>query len=143
MTGSDSPASAPGPGHRRGAVRRAVHRLRRHPAGNAAVRIGVGVAGGIVVLVGIVLVPFPGPGWAVIFAGLGIWAIEFHWARRLLRLGRREVGRWTRWYRRQRLAVRLLTGTGTVLLVAAVVVGATWWSVGPQLRDWLAAHGWG
>jgi uncharacterized protein (TIGR02611 family) len=37
------------------------------------------------VLVGLLLVPLPGPGWATVFEGLGILATEFRWADRLLR----------------------------------------------------------
>jgi len=35
-------------------------------------------------LVGIVLLVAPGPGWLVILLGLGLLAAEFVWARRLL-----------------------------------------------------------
>ena len=47
-------------------------------------RMGVTVAGVIVILVGIVLCPLPGPGVAIIIAGLAILATEYVWARRLL-----------------------------------------------------------
>ena len=40
----------------------------------------------MVVAVGIALIPLPGPGWLIVIAGLAIWAVEFHWARRLLAL---------------------------------------------------------
>lgn len=43
------------------------------------------MVGWLVVLVGIVLLPLPGPGWLVIFLGLGILAAEFVWAERLLK----------------------------------------------------------
>lgn len=36
------------------------------------------------VLVGIVMMVTPGPGWLVIVLGLGVLAAEFVWARRLL-----------------------------------------------------------
>jgi uncharacterized protein (TIGR02611 family) len=39
--------------------------------------------GSVVVLTGVLLLVLPGPGWVVIFAGLGILAAEFTWARRL------------------------------------------------------------
>ena len=44
-------------------------------------RIGVGLAGTAVVVVGLVLVPLPGPGWAIVYAGLALLGTEFHWAR--------------------------------------------------------------
>ncbi len=47
-------------------------------------RIGIAVAGGLLVVVGIALLVLPGPGWLIIFLGLGILATEFVWAERLL-----------------------------------------------------------
>jgi hypothetical protein len=47
-------------------------------------RLAVGVAGLVVVLAGVVLLPLPGPGLVVILAGLALLATEFAWARRLL-----------------------------------------------------------
>ena len=43
------------------------------------------IVGGTVVLLGIVMLVTPGPGLVVIPAGLAILAVEFAWARRLLR----------------------------------------------------------
>jgi uncharacterized protein (TIGR02611 family) len=47
-------------------------------------RVAITIAGVVVVLVGIVLCPLPGPGVAIIIAGLAILATEYVWARRLL-----------------------------------------------------------
>ena len=52
--------------------------VRRH-----ARRIAVFVVGWLIVIVGIVLIPFPGPGWAIVFAGLSVLSTEFAWAERL------------------------------------------------------------
>ena len=46
----------------------------------------VAVVGLAILAVGIVAIPYPGPGWAIVFVGLGILATEFDWARRLLSL---------------------------------------------------------
>lgn len=43
-------------------------------------RVAVGVIGGVVTVVGVVALVAPGPGWLIIFAGLGILATEFAWA---------------------------------------------------------------
>ncbi len=48
-------------------------------------RILVFVVGSSVLLVGVVMLVTPGPAFVVIPAGLGILAIEFAWARRLLK----------------------------------------------------------
>ena len=45
--------------------------------------------------VGIVAIPYPGPGWAIIFVGLAILATEFEWAHRLLRYTRERYDRFT------------------------------------------------
>jgi uncharacterized protein (TIGR02611 family) len=50
-----------------------------------AKRVVVAVLGFSVVLVGIVMIATPGPAILVIPAGLAILAVEFAWARRLLR----------------------------------------------------------
>jgi uncharacterized protein (TIGR02611 family) len=43
------------------------------------------IAGGFALLaLGIVLIVGPGPGWLVILLGLGLLAVDFVWARRLL-----------------------------------------------------------
>ena len=59
-------------------------RLRDRPTAEFGYRIAVAVIGLAVLAVGIVAIPYPGPGWAVVFVGLAILATEFDWARRLL-----------------------------------------------------------
>lgn len=43
----------------------------------------VALAGVAVIIIGIILLPLPGPGWLVILLGLVILSTEFDWARRL------------------------------------------------------------
>jgi uncharacterized protein (TIGR02611 family) len=47
-------------------------------------RIVVGAVGGVVTVIGVVALVTPGPGWLIIFAGLGILATEFAWAAMIL-----------------------------------------------------------
>lgn len=47
-------------------------------------RVFVLIAGTVVLLVGVAMIVLPGPAFVVIPAGLGILALEFFWARRLL-----------------------------------------------------------
>lgn len=61
------------------------------------------VTGTVVVLVGAALLVLPGPGWMVIFAGLGLLATEFPWAAALL-LRAQSTAR--RWWARTRTAGR-------------------------------------
>ncbi len=97
-------------------------RLKKNPALALAWRIGVGVLGTLVVLLGLVLVPFPGPGWLIVFIGLGILATEFAWAERLLDYGRARFKAWLHWVGKQHLAVRALISVLTLAFVAGVVL---------------------
>ena len=86
---------------RHNALYRARDRIRGLPGGALAWRIMISVVGGAVIVVGIILLPLPGPGWVIIFLGLGLWATEFAWAARLLTWVRARVMRWTDWIRVQ------------------------------------------
>jgi uncharacterized protein (TIGR02611 family) len=94
-------------------------RLAARRALDTAYRLGVGLVGAVVVVVGIVTIPLPGPGWLTVIAGLFLLATEFVWAERLLHYTRRRVEGWTQWLGRQPVAVRL----GVALLTAAFVYG--------------------
>lgn len=86
-------------------------------------RVAVTVLGVAVTALGIVLLPLPGPGWLIIFAGLGLLATEYEWAARILRTAREQVRRWTEWAKRQSLLVRaLLALAGLVVLAGALVL---------------------
>jgi len=61
-------------------------------------RIGITLVGLATIVVGVLLLPLPGPGWLIIFAGLGLLATEYAWASRLLGRARRLVAEWTRWW---------------------------------------------
>jgi uncharacterized protein (TIGR02611 family) len=60
--------------------------------GRNAKRTAVTVVGFAVVLIGVVLIPLPGPGWLIVFGGLAILATEYVWAQRLLSYSKRRVG---------------------------------------------------
>ena len=72
------------------------------------------------------LLPLPGPGWLIIFAGLAVLASEFEWAQRLLRYARDQVGRWTDWVQARSRPVQALIGL-VFLVFAAAVAYATWY----------------
>ena len=98
----------------------------RNSAVDLTYRIAVGAVGIAVVIIGIVALPAPGPGWAIIFLGLGILATEFERARRVLTWVRTRYQAWVHWLARQRPVVRLAVSTGILLLVAVCgwLVGA-------------------
>ncbi|MDQ1721553.1 MAG: hypothetical protein QOI26_1287 [Pseudonocardiales bacterium] len=80
----------------------------------------ISAIGGAIVVVGLLLIPLPGPGWALVFVGLAVWATEFHWAQRLLRYARGVLRSWTEWAKRQSLLIRLLLGLVGVLVLAGL-----------------------
>lgn len=98
-----------------------LDRIRANPTGRLALKVGIGVLGGLVVAVGIVLIPFPGPGWAIVILGLAIWAVEFVWARHLLQFTKRHVQAWTHWVLKQTLPVRAVIGLVGFIFICAVV----------------------
>lgn len=51
------------------------------------------VLGFLVVVIGLILVPLPGPGWLVVFAGLAILSIEFVWAQEAVKNGEQWLER--------------------------------------------------
>ena len=54
-------------------------------------RIAVTIAGFAVLLAGVALLVLPGPGWLLIFVGLGILSTEYMWAKRLLDTAKRKA----------------------------------------------------
>ena len=100
-------------------------RIERRPALNLVYRIGVGVLGVAVLAVGIVAIPYPGPGWLIVFAGLGILASEFAWAKTALRWLKVRYNRFMAWFTRQGLVAKIAG-----VLFTAVVVLATLWVIG-------------
>ena len=55
-------------------------------------RVAVAIGGFGTVIIGLILVPLPGPGWLIVFGGLALLATEFVWAERLLTFAKERVG---------------------------------------------------
>lgn len=97
-------------------------RLRDRPAANMCYRVGVGVLGLAVLVAGIIAIPYPGPGWAILFLGLGILATEFEWAHRLLKWVKARYDKVMEWFKTQGLWVQI----AGFVFTAAVVVASLW-----------------
>jgi uncharacterized protein (TIGR02611 family) len=95
-------------------------RVRALPGGWLAWRIGVTVIGVAIIVGGIILLPLPGPGWLIIFAGLGVLSTEYEWAKRLLRFARAQVSRWTDWIKDQPRWMQAVVGVLGLAFLAAV-----------------------
>ncbi len=106
-------------------MRAAVLRL---PFGRQIWRGVIGISGLAVIVVGIILLPLPGPGWLIIFIGLAIWGTEFEWARRLLGFARARVARWTRWIQGLARWQQAVVAALSLVLLAGVLLGS-WWLV--------------
>ncbi|MFG1807021.1 TIGR02611 family protein [Streptomyces sp. NPDC049040] len=88
-------------------------------------RVGIFVVGLAVIAGGVILLPLPGPGWLIIFAGMAIWGTEFVWAQKVLRWTRRKVADAARSALDPRVRRRNLLITTAVVLVAAGL--ASWY----------------
>lgn len=91
-----------------------MNKAKRH-----AKRVAIAILGTIVLLVGIIAIPYPGPGWLIVFAGLAILGTEFDWAQRLLDRVRGYYDAWVGWLKKQHWGVRfiVLTFTGLVIVI--------------------------
>jgi uncharacterized protein (TIGR02611 family) len=85
-------------------------------------KVAVGVFGGALVVLGLIMVPAPGPGWLVVIAGLSVLAVEYAWARHLLAIVKRHVRSWTHWIGARSPAFRAVVG-----LAGLVVLGVGAW----------------
>lgn len=101
-------------------------------------KIAIGIVGGLLLVVGIVAIPYPGPGWLIVFAALAILATEFEWAGRVLRFARGYYDAWQRWLANQSVVVRAIFW----LLTAVVVVATVWLLNGYGFTNDILGLGW-
>lgn len=94
-------------------------RLRAYRQLDRVYRSAVALVGLVVVAVGLLLVPLPGPGWLVVLFGLVVWASEFSWASRLRDWLLARLSAWTRWVHSRGWPTKALLGSTT----AAIALG--------------------
>lgn len=106
-------------------------------------KVLIAIIGGLVTLIGLILVPYPGPGWLIVFGGLAILATEFEFAAKVLHYARGKYDAFTAWLKRQNVFVQI-----TALAVTGIVVVATVWllngfgilnSILALNQDWLVS----
>jgi len=83
-------------------IRRFLRRARvwvdRHPGVLWAYRLAIALLGTLIIVIGLILVPLPGPGWLIVFLGIATLGTEFPAAARLGAFLRRIITRlWHRW----------------------------------------------
>lgn len=90
------------------------------------------ILGWLIVAVGLITIPFPGPGWLTVFVGVGVLALEVKFAKRLLDWGIRQYERFFAWFRSQSRSTRTSVVVAT-FACAWIAVGGTalgLWSTG-------------
>lgn len=113
-------------------------RIRRDPRQLFFYRIGVGVAGLVLMIAAILTGPLPGPGGIPLFLmGLAVWSSEFEWANRLMGRFKKLVDRYRGWSRARRILfwVAVIVGAWTFFYVGTLIYG-----IPPWLPD--SASGW-
>lgn len=103
---------------------RAPHFIKRSRPLHVSWQVGVFVVGLAVVVAGVIMLPLPGPGWLVIFAGMAIWATEFVWAQLVLRWTKRKVTEAAQKALDPKVRRRniILTAIGVVIIAVALAV---------------------
>ena len=140
---SESPSASPGPEHEhdhhvllepeedRWRWRR---RLRQNPRQLAVYRVGVAIAGLLLVCLGCISGPIPGPGGIpLVLLGLAIWSSEFEWANRLMGVFKVQLHRYRAWPRSRQVLfwVAFVAVCGALGYTYMLVLGVPGWLPGP------------
>ena len=106
-----------------------ARRRERHLKRSKPYRIAFMILAFVIVLGGLALVPLPGPGWAIVFVGLGMLALEFEWAEKLMEkiLNRLQAAQESA--KNASPAQKALGIAAAVLGIAACVAAAITWDI--------------
>lgn len=90
------------------------------------------VLGWVILIVGIIAIPFPGPGWLAVFIGVGILSLELRWARRVLVRGVGLYDAYDNWIDQQSKPVHWAVNIALVLVILATFAAIAWvgWKTG-------------
>ena len=130
----EEPSDPPGPDW--------LYRIRRRFTGDSAFRrlvwrVLATTLGVAIVLAGVAMLVFPGPGWAAIFLGLAVLATEYAWAHRLLVATKDKAqGAASSMFARENRKRTVVLSSIVILLVAAIVSWYVYrygWSTGGAL----------
>jgi len=117
-------------------------RIRQNPHQLRIYRVGVGVLGLLLICLGIVTGPLPGPGGIpLVLLGLAIWSSEFEWAYRLRQRFKAEAHKFRGWSARKKVAfwVAFFAVCASFGYGYLLVLGTPFWvpDVGASLLDHL------
>ncbi len=119
-----APAQAPGGPPKPKIVQRLQAQRAKHKSRGVPFRVATAVAGFLVVALGILALPFPGPGWLIIFIGLAVLSLEFTWAGRALDWLLEQVARFQQRVQRASPGERLAMVLVLVVIAAAILAWA-------------------
>jgi uncharacterized protein (TIGR02611 family) len=106
-------------------------------------KLAVAIIGTLVLLAGILMLAYPGPGILVVFAGLAILATEFKFAQGLLENLRAKYEKWKIWFNHQHISLRIFAViTSVALIVITAWLLNTFGLINQTLnlqQDWLAS----
>ncbi|MCF8590172.1 TIGR02611 family protein [Gordonia liuliyuniae] len=116
------------------------HNLRHNHRYGFVLRYVTIVVGVLVTAVGVVAIPYPGPGWAMVFLGLLILSQELEWAARLRRWIMDKLNTFYRRYIDDNLVAQIILGVAT----CAIVIATLWVTDALDLvAGWVGIHaGW-
>ena len=109
-------------------------RIRQNPRKLLLYRIGVAIAGSLLICLGFISGPIPGPGGIpLVLLGLAIWSSEFEWAYRLMQWFKGLLHRYQAWPRRSKVLFWLgfLAVCGTLWYSYLLLTGVPNWLPGP------------
>ncbi|GAA1850271.1 PGPGW domain-containing protein [Microlunatus capsulatus] len=116
-------------------------RIRQSPHQLRVYRFGVGIVGTLLVVLGFVTGPLPGPGGIpLVLLGLAVMASEFVWAERLMAVFKAQLHRFRSWSRARQTAAFLvfIAGCGLVGYAYLLTLGPPTWL--PSQVDGLLAR---
>jgi uncharacterized protein (TIGR02611 family) len=100
----------------------------------AVYRVAVGLLGLILVALGFVSGPIPGPGGIpLVLLGLAVWSSEFEWAHQLMMWFKKELHRYRTWPRAKQVAfwVVFFACCGLIGYLYLLLTGPPTWLPGP------------
>ena len=117
-------------------------RIRQNPARLRVYRIGVAIAGLLLICLGIITGPLPGPGGIpLVLLGLATWSSEFEWAYRLRLRFKAEIKKYGGWPTGKKVAfwVAFSAVCGSLGYAYLLALGIPFWmpEVGASLLEHL------